>query len=1266
MTKLNFANRWMGSFFVLFSFLLLNATLASAASLTELKFVKKTNLNLEVYAAKAKPDLQVTRQRVPLDEYPFNKNVNFERLGKQFQTMRAMNSAKMNINNYSIDSIAATSLGAEHTLLVLLGSYEISGEKYYFTEIQEIQKKQMITTVATDKGATRPQEDWIKSLHEQMNKKDRQPAADAPDTQGKAVCLECLANATGPIDDLKKSAEEIAQVATPKASPAASQKTCQEVKSEYRKDLVVSLDTEMLHRQEEEEFLEAVTKGSLSCSQRITEQMIQGGWDVISFGGLLIKLGFQGVWGGAKTVYRGLSDLAKFMYSPGERLQMMSAMKDSISEGVKNTSAGLQYLSENSVSGILHSAGQAISEKAKSVKDKTVAMGGMLKTLFKGYIGKQRTVFACLKGREKVDYFCDWAGYAVGLFIPPSIVFKAIKEGAVLAKMEIAGSKAMQKYLVKAGEKAEKVAATKSSDAVVDSLKASEALQAGSVSGDLTKAAGRVAAKETRAGEAAFKELSEKSDPREIEAVIKTSELADSPGGIAKAIEEIGQKHAAVLPEGTGKELTAKLCECGFCAVSKKSAQLDFFMSQMFMSANAKIDKGCAAVALQVQDLLKPVEGLLKDAEKGKTAMYWGRLRNTFEAVDNKVLESVVQKIKAEDLEPIFWAIKSGEVKVNRVTEEFFEHLYHFTDDASRAEIWASKDPVFAIKTKLRERDAMAGFSGEPTVAAELSEQAMRVSESQIIARVVGETMRGAKYENSKWYDGVRNFFSPLHDRLETVIKANNDIRKSFQIMYKADEPVTDALSRYGAEVSEGSLAEIRGLVTDTSTRLAESRKNMQTIYGKELSAGAPLKEADVKIREIAKRASNFLKAGGDAKGNTLAAGKDMDRLGEIIEGVWKDKHANDAKWIKEKNLEVHPEYGYYRPAGDLHPTDLQIQNPKMRGETSSLRDAYYNTTQGNVPKKAEYETVVSWNDNVTYTWSETKKRLKPGTNEEEDYLEFFSKTFSKSRNRPNTLEASFEEALVNKVTPDLDRARINDFSTAGMDLTDIPKDAAALKTQTGKEFSYIDENAIGKILESAKDARVAERPYRETINEVAGRVNGISNSEYQALLAKSDDASLKVMRKQFDSDRAKLVQLKGKLDEYVKTDQATIAKQWKDDKPEIFKDRNREMKDRVDHMIKRISYFDEQVARKQSSLELELKTQDYSKQLEPLKQIRDRNQKIVITGAVVGGTGAAAGAAYAWIPEVKEKVNSVAAEMGIIDKAQKKKAEEKKQNWMK
>lgn len=1259
------------AFFVLFALLFFQASVASAATLAEVKFVRRTNLNVDIYAVKASESLQVTRQATALAEYPFTEKINFDGLGKQFEKMRAMTGSKVGMQDYRIDTISGKIMGAEHVVMTILGSYSIGSERYFFTEIQEVKKKAMITTVATENGYQRPHLEWTESLHQQLNKKDRLPASDLADTTGK-ICPECIAkeNKDKDLEALKANAAAIKETAAKAMGP--SKEICQTIKAEHRKDLVVSLDTELLHRQEEEEFMEGLAKGTLSCSQRITEQLIQGGWDLVSFGALVVKLGAMGLWNGTKAVGNGIASITTTLFDSKERNNFLSSMQSAITSGVKKTNAGLQYLTENSISSILSAGGQAVSAKVQSTTSTAQVFGSTIKNLFKGYMGKQRDLWSCLKGREKIDYMCEWAGYAVALFIPPSVVYKMIKEGTLATKLFAASAKSMDKFVSKAGAKVPSVA-IKSSDEVLDSVRTSQALQTGSVSNELGNAAEKLAAKKTRAGEAAFKELDAGSDPRVIEAVVKTSELADSPGGVAKAIEQIGKEQAANLPEGTGKKLLDKLCSCGFCPTKNKtSAQLDLFLSRILNQAQAKTaaEAGCAEVALQVQNLLKPVEGLLKDAEKGKTAMYWGRLSNVFEAVDNKTLESVVQKIKAEDIVPVFWAIKSGVVKVNRPTEEFFEHLYHFTDDATRAEIWASKDPVFAIKTKLRERNVLAGFSGDPAAAAQLTDQAIRVTESEIMARAMGETVRGMKYENSKWYDGVANFFSPHYDRLQTIIAANNDLRKSFQIMYKADEPVTDALARYGKEVSEGGLAEIRGLSTDTSSHLAKSRAKVEMIYGKELSMTSPLREKDVKIREIAKRADKFLKAGGNAGENTKLAGGDMDRLGQILDDVWKDKFANDPKWIKEKNLEVHPEYGYYRPAADLHPTDLQIQNPKMRGETTSLRNKYYHISENNTPKRAHYDTQVAWTDTVTYHWTEKAKRPKADKpNEMEEYDAPRSAVASINREKKYVLDASFEEALLGKVTPDLNRADLPAASSFGINkgAFGIPDRATeGMSVSTGKHFASIDDDAIAEILNRAEKARATERPYRETINEVAGRVNGISNSEYQALVAKADESSLKSLRKQFDNDRAKLVSLKGKLDEYVKTEQSSITRQWADDKPEIFKDRNNQMKARIDHMIKRISYFDEQVARKQSSLELELKVADYSKQLEPQKQIRDRNQKIVITGAVVGGTGAAGAAAYAWIPAVKEKVDSVAAEMGIIDKAQKKKADEKKQNWMK
>jgi hypothetical protein len=532
--------------------------------------------------------------------------------------------------------------------------------------------------------------------------------------------------------------------------------------------------------------------------------------------------------------------------------------------------------------------------------------------------------------------------------------------------------------------------------------------------------------------------------------------------------------------------------------------------------------------------------------------------------------------------------------------------------------------------------------------------------------------VRGKKYPNSKWYDGILNFFSPHYDRIVNIVEANNNIRKSLQLMYKADEPVIDGISRYGDQVNPSSLAEMRGLVTDTSTKLADSRKAIEALYGREIMVMSPIKEAEIRLRDLGKKADDFLQKGGLAKDNELQAGADMDQFERLIEDLWNAKHESDPKWIQAQGKEVHPEYGYIRPASDLHPVQLQIQNPKMRAETAELKSSYYHTTENNIPKNAYYNTKVSWEDEVSYSWttSETRTVSRQDSNGnteivEETYTAYHNASELIPRSYRHDLSASFEEVLSNEVIPDLGKVPLPSASSSGASRIGVPLTASESVQRVGEHFSYIDDSAISQILSNASKTRSAETPFRETILDVQKRIDGLTNSKYQEAIAGKDEKTLTSYRKTNEEDRKKLVSLKNEMDLYAKQNHNQIIGRWSDDKPEVFAQRNSQMQERIDHMIRRLNYVDEQIARRQPSLELEFQLVDYSKTLAPVKAKKDRNQNIMIGVGATSATTALGAILYQGSPEIQEKVDSVAEEVGVYIKKIPEVSNEYQRRWM-
>lgn len=629
----------------------------------------------------------------------------------------------------------------------------------------------------------------------------------------------------------------------------------------------------------------------------------------------------------------------------------------------------------------------------------------------------------------------------------------------------------------------------------------------------------------------------------------------------------------------------------------------------------------------------------MKSLEKGTGFFYWGRARVALEATPSDVLEQTFKKMSKKDLEELFWAVKSGTAKATREEEKMLDELWHMVDDLGDHTFWGpTTNRSVAIRDALRLHDAKLGFSGDPAFAAQLQDAALGKTDVEILARALGEHQKNAKYANSKFFDRLVRFFSPHYDKVNAVIATNNSIRRRLQKMYVIDKPALEAIPKYRQTLglTDEEVKELQNQLSDTAAQLSDARKDIENLYGREVSSDKPLPEAEIRIRDLAKKAVSLGSAEKE-KDLTAISEADMDTIDRVIGRAWNRSKETMAGM----------------PVSEKHDVHLQVRNPQYRRETPQKRAAYLNVTEIRSPSRSNYQVETTWT--VTVKHEEPKTRLVPkttttvnskGETEQktemvlENYIDEYTTTYEMSRK--DILNARYEEALKNGVRPS---DHIND-------LPSLPpaerRGAWAVDADNGPpsvKLTTVGEQQVQSILADASSARATEKPYRDLIAAATSQVDSITNESYQAAL-KVPGGAKKILG-ELEAQEQALKASRAKLDGYLGSDPAAVQAQWRHDKPGDFKDRNQMMIQRFDHMITRVAHLAEQVRRESPSLVIEYTLPTYEPQLQQLRAIKEKNQKIIRTTV---GTTAAAGAATAGFVYREEIMETVRGLMGNED----------------
>jgi hypothetical protein len=613
------------------------------------------------------------------------------------------------------------------------------------------------------------------------------------------------------------------------------------------------------------------------------------------------------------------------------------------------------------------------------------------------------------------------------------------------------------------------------------------------------------------------------------------------------------------------------------------------------------------------KDLYAHSQAMLDDMEKGTDYFYWGRARAAVENTPDTELEKIFSGVSRQEIEEMFWGVKSGAIKANRQEAKLIEEVHHMVEDLGDV-FWETKDRAFKIREALRKIDAAKGFKSDPNVAAVFTDRALGQTEVEVLARALGESVGKKKYPNSKWYDRMVRFFLPHFEPVKKILGYNNELRQQLQLMYKMDEPAFDAMSRYAKALEKDpkALTQLRGLASDTAEQLREVRARVEKLYGKEISVTQPLPEQEARIRDLFKKIRDS-KPKQETRALEKTSETDMDLIDETL-GKLREKEG----------------LPFRRPMDEIHEVQLQIRRPQYARETGALRNSYLNAT-GRVPKNSAYDVQTSWTVTVQHAEPKTRTAYREVrdangkvTNEPytEHYTDYYTTTYSMSRN--DVLQAKYEEVLRNQVTADV--SEVPPLPAART------KGAWAVSASNGNpHISWVDETRVAQILKQGEKARGSEHPYRARIASAIEQTEEISPEAYRSL--RNDENKLSDSMKALMKTRGELESLRDQLVAYEKLADGKISAQWANDIPKDFHDRNQVMTTRFNHMMNRIDFLHEQMRRRVPSIDIEYTLPKYEQQLAQLEAVHRKNRRIQTAMGVTAGA-AAAGAGYVYQDE--------------------------------
>lgn len=587
---------------------------------------------------------------------------------------------------------------------------------------------------------------------------------------------------------------------------------------------------------------------------------------------------------------------------------------------------------------------------------------------------------------------------------------------------------------------------------------------------------------------------------------------------------------------------------------------------------------------------LKQIDQPLKDSSTRK------RFLAALEKLSDEQIRNIFngpKKLSREDLDDLWWAAQTRAIKADSDTLGYISMLREMVKREPALLAGHRSLPVLFRRTARRVLDGKGDLNSN-----------LLQAEETLLAQAILEG-RGVRNASNAWYDRFLNYFSPHSSRMRDLIDFNADIRKSIQQFGLADEPVNANIEQYREILTPSERSKLEDLVSDTQTKIAQQAKIVEKVYGRDISSSPLLEIGEVRLRELGSKASST---------NT--------KLIEAVKGSEKDMDVLDSTLDAARQRAGQPP----RTAADLHPRELQIRHTQWKREMADLQAAHDKALEKAVPNSA-YDVHAYWT--VTVQHSEMKTRTVSKSRqghdgnteyytEQETYWDNWTTSYGKSGDF--TLDASYQEVLNGAIEPDSSRL-------SGM----LPSATAwgphAVSASNGSpSISQVDTAATKKILARARNAREAEKPVRDKMDEVDALVQTLTAEHNKGKLAATQAGHEATLGKIVDE----LTQMRRQnWEKYHGMTDAEIKASWPDDTVANFRERNRLQDERFDRLIKFSTYMKEQVSRGMPDLELTYDVPNFTRELGELEAIRKRIRTQQIAGAGLGVTATGGGAYY-------------------------------------
>lgn len=639
----------------------------------------------------------------------------------------------------------------------------------------------------------------------------------------------------------------------------------------------------------------------------------------------------------------------------------------------------------------------------------------------------------------------------------------------------------------------------------------------------------------------------------------------------------------------------------------------------------SKMD-GCAnAYGKLKASLFDPIQEVYRDVEHQTQWIYHKRLATMFQGMDPNTVHSLFTEIGESDFNDVFHAAMSGYVRnsdgtpLNEMQTRFLIDLHDFVID-SQGVFWKSKEKeqlLVAIREELNAIDRRN--TGEAVRLEDIgdhTENAMVKAEEAVLTRGVHDTSFGKKGELRpkytpmyKWgisWDPVIRFIWSVYPRVAKVIDFMAQIRVRMQHAFQIDRVVIDAGLQRADDLhfNNDELVRLKYLLANTGTQIADARKDIQDLFGHELSATNPLKPNDIHYYRLAKNADNY-EAGKEYVRDQIAGESDLDRMREVIDSARERKKlpkSTPEDFVDNELRFRHMQY------------DREAGTTQRRHHAALSRDTSVNFT-------VNYSWTVLYTETITETKTRTVSDGNGGTKTE---------TYTESRTGAIWTE-SFNDSVTR--VPSYRHVLTNSYDTSPGPTHAPYRSGPSGGSVSGMVMSSGTTSTPGldQIIHDTQPLRLRETPYWNFLQQKQDELYAMIENHadlFKIEKEKDRDAAFSERKQALLAKKEELKLQLGNFTPYTQWRSNQVQKQWHNDVFRDFQLRNDTLVARYENLIKFYDIYEEQVNRREKytpQLRIEYRAPNYTEPLAIMKKRMERDNWIKLIGGLttlVGGGG--------------------------------------------